>query len=142
VTASVALVWNAPAGDSYRLLVAGVPVTPPGLQVRQVLAVDGDTALFSASQDPAEIQLWAHEPGSGPVPLTRAAGVHGGTRAGGVTVVTEQSLEHDGTRVRGERGGTTVAEIASRAEPLGLGLRIEQFRAGASQLPTAVPARS
>jgi dipeptidyl-peptidase 4 len=70
--------------------------------------------------------------------LTRAAGVHGGTRAGGVTVVTEQSLEHDGTRVRVERGGGTVAEIASRAEPPGLDLRIEQFRAGASQLPTAV----
>ena len=138
LTASGALVWIAPADDSYRLMIGGVPVTPPGLQVRSVLAVDGDTVLFSASQDPAEIQLWAHEPGSGPVPLTRVAGVHDGTRAGGVTVVTGQSLEHDGTRVRVERGGSTIAEIASLAEPLGLGLRIEQFRAGASQLPTAV----
>ena len=138
VTASGALVWIAPAGDSYRLLVAGVPVTPPGLQVRQVLAVDGDTVLFSASQDPAEIQLWTCEPGSGPARLTRAAGVHGGTRAGGVTVVTGRSLEHDGTRVRVERAGTTVARITSLAEPLGLDLRIEQFRAGPSQLATAV----
>ena len=138
VTASGALVWIAPAGDSYRLLVAGVPVTPPGLQVRQVLAVDGDTVLFSASQDPAEIQLWTCAPGSGPAPLTRAAGVHGGTRAGGVTVVTGRSLEHDGTRVHVERDGTTIARITSQAEPLGLDLRIEQFRAGQSQLATAV----
>ncbi len=138
LTASGALVWIAPAGDSYRLVVGGVPVTPPGLQVREVLSVDGDTVLFSASQDPAEIQLWAHDPGSGAVRVTSAAGVHGGTRAGGVTVVTEQSLEHDGTRVRVQRGDTTVAEIASRAELLGLGLRIEQFLAGPPELSTAV----
>jgi dipeptidyl-peptidase-4 len=138
LTASGALVWIAPADGSYRLMIGGAPVTPTGLQVRAVLAVDGDTVLFSASQDPTEIQLWTHKPESGLARLTRAAGVHGGTRAGGVTVVTEQSLEHDGTRVRVERGGGTVAEIASRAEPLGLDLRIEQFRAGASQLPTAL----
>jgi dipeptidyl-peptidase 4 len=94
--------------------------------------------LFSASQDPAEIQLWTCEPGSGPAPLTRAAGVHGGTRAGGVTVVTGRSLEHDGARVHVERDGLTIANITSRAEPLGLDLRIEQFRAGPSQLATAV----
>jgi dipeptidyl-peptidase 4 len=138
LTACGALVWIAPAGDSYRLVVGGVPVTPPGLQVRAVLAVDGDTVLFSASQDPADIQLWAHDSGSGAVRLTSAAGVHDGTRAGDVTVVTEQSLEHDGTRVRVQRGDTTVAEIASRAEFLGLRLRIEQLRAGPSELPTAV----
>ena len=52
LTASGALVWIAPADDSYRLMIGGVPVTPPGLQVRSVLAVDGDTVLFSASAGP------------------------------------------------------------------------------------------
>ena len=42
------LVWTVDADDTRRLLVGDEMVTPPGLQVRSVLDVDGDTVLFAA----------------------------------------------------------------------------------------------
>ncbi len=51
------IAWTADADGARRLLVAtpaeladgsAEPVTPPDLQVREVLSVDGDTVLFSA----------------------------------------------------------------------------------------------
>ena len=47
--------------------------------------MDGDTVLFHASQEPAEIGLWSYGPGG----LSQAGpggGVAGGTRGGGTTV--------------------------------------------------------
>ena len=68
-TADGRLVWTADREDTRRLLVAAPgalaeaePVTPPGLQVRGVLDVDGDTVLFQASAEPTEIGLWAYGP--------------------------------------------------------------------------------
>jgi dipeptidyl-peptidase-4 len=110
------IVWTADAGGARRLLVATAeefaesspdPVTPAGLQVRQVLAIDGATVLFSASgEEPAEIGLWTY----GPDGLARFAGaaadgVTSGTRAGGTTVVSHRSLRHDGVSVRVLPGG-------------------------------------
>src|SRR5581483_3980574 len=50
--------WTADREDTCRLLVGPPgslePVTPPGLQVRGVLGVDGDTVLFQASDEPTE----------------------------------------------------------------------------------------
>src|ERR1700722_9549999 len=55
-TAAGAIAWTVDAGGARRLLVAAPgelaaaePVTPDGLQVRQVLDVDGDAVLFTAS---------------------------------------------------------------------------------------------
>ena len=73
-TADGRLVWTADREDTRRLLIGtpgalaqAEPVTPPGLQVRAVIDVDGDTVLFQASAEPAEIRLWAY----GPEGLTR-----------------------------------------------------------------------
>ncbi len=56
------IVWTADSDGTKRLLVAApaeladgtaAPVTPPGLQVREVADIDGDTVLFTASgEDP------------------------------------------------------------------------------------------
>ena len=66
-TADGRLVWTADTDDTRRLLVGApgetVPVTPPGLQVRAVLGVDGDTVLFQASAEPTQIELWTYGPG-------------------------------------------------------------------------------
>ena len=69
-TADGPLVWTGDREDTRRLLVSppgapgeAVPVTPPGLQVRGVLGVDGDTVLFQASAEPTEIELWTNGPG-------------------------------------------------------------------------------
>jgi dipeptidyl-peptidase 4 len=96
------IVWAADSEDTRRLVIASPvdiggadPVTPAGLQVRHVLAVDGDVVLFAASGgEPAEIDLYAH----GPADLARVSaepGVHGGTRAGGTTVLTSATLKSD-----------------------------------------------
>jgi dipeptidyl-peptidase-4 len=88
------------------------------LQVRGVLAVDGDTVLFQASAEPTEIGLWAY----GPDGLSRigegadGGGVDGGVRAGGTTVVWHRGLEDDGVTIRVYRAGQPVAGLASRAE--------------------------
>ncbi|WP_223167724.1 S9 family peptidase [Nonomuraea sp. SYSU D8015] len=61
-TAAGALVAHADLDGTRRLAVDGVPVTPPGLQVREVLSVDGDAVLFTASTDPTETHLWLYQP--------------------------------------------------------------------------------
>jgi dipeptidyl-peptidase-4 len=139
LTASGALVWAADHDDDTRhLLVAGEPVTPAGLQVQAVLDVDGETVLFTATREPTESHLWTYSPDDGLRRLSEAPGVYGGRRAGGTTVVTAQSLDHDGTLVDVHRHGKPVAQIASRAEKPVLSPRVELMRAGERELRTAV----
>jgi dipeptidyl-peptidase-4 len=118
-TADGRLVWTADRDDTRRLLVGApgetVPVTPPGLQVRGVLGVDGDTVLFQASAEPTEIGLWSYGPGG----LSRVGedgGIEAGTRAGGTTVISSRGLGDDGVTVRVHRDGRVAAELASLAE--------------------------
>jgi dipeptidyl-peptidase-4 len=121
-TADGRIVWTADADGARRLIVAtaeelsadrDAPVTPDGLQVREVLSVDGDTVLFAASdQDPTQIGLWTYGPGG----LARLAigdggpGTQSGRRAGGTTVAVRRSLDQDGATIhvlresRAERG--------------------------------------
>ncbi len=157
------VVWTVTSDDTRRLLVAepgelsggsAAPVTPPALQVRAVLSVDGDTVLFSASDgEPAEVSVWAYGPdglvrisaiGTTDVP----AGVHGGIRAGGTTVLTHRSMAEPGltaTVLRGLAAGggraglTEVVSIASVAQrPLIGKPRVTMLRAGQRELRTAL----
>ena len=64
-TADGQIVWTRDEQDTRRLVLLApgrepVPVTPPGLQVRGVLDVAGDTVLFQASAEPAEAGLWSY----------------------------------------------------------------------------------
>src|SRR5262249_37302186 len=103
------IVWTTDDGGARRLLAATAadlgdgsaqPVTRAHLQGRDVLDVDGDAVLFTASGDePAEIGLWLHRP-SGLAQLTTEPGVHGGGRAGGTTVIISRSMAGPGARVR------------------------------------------
>jgi dipeptidyl-peptidase-4 len=147
-TADGRLVWTADREDTRRLLAAAPdalagaePVTPPGLQVRGVIAVDGDTVLFQASAEPTEIGLWCYGPGR----LSRAgraaagSGVETGARAGGTTVVSSRGLDDDGVTVRVYRDGGDVAGIAALAERPALPApRPVLFGAGPRQVRTAV----
>jgi dipeptidyl-peptidase-4 len=145
-TADGRLVWTADREDTRRLLAAAPgalaeaePVTPPGLQVRGVIDVDGDTVLFQASEEPTEIGLWAYGPGGLSRVAGPAAGVETGARAGGTTVVSGRGLDDDGVTVRVYRGGQPVAAIASRAETPALPApRPVLFGAGPRQVRTAV----
>jgi dipeptidyl-peptidase-4 len=141
-TADGRLVWTADREDTCRLLVgppgALEPVTPPGLQVRGVLGVDGDTVLFQASDDPTEIGLWAHSPG-GLSRITDGGTIETGTSGGGTTVVAGRGPDDDRAAVRVHRDERVVAEIASLAEiPALPAPRPVLFSAGAREIRTAV----
>ncbi|HEX5289029.1 MAG TPA: DPP IV N-terminal domain-containing protein, partial [Streptosporangiaceae bacterium] len=144
-TADGRLVRTADREDTRRLIIGAPgalaqaePATPPGLQVRAVIDVDGDTVLFQASAEPAEIGLWSY----GPDGLTRLGpegGVEVGTRAGGTTVVARRGLDQDGVTVRVYRDGAAVADIASLAENPALPApRPVLFGAGPREVRTAV----
>jgi dipeptidyl-peptidase 4 len=81
------LIWTADDGDTRRLTVDGRPVTPDGLQVAELCAVDGDTVLFTASTEPTELHVWSWSAADGLRRHTTEAGRHEGFRAGGTTVI-------------------------------------------------------
>ncbi|MEV7359641.1 prolyl oligopeptidase family serine peptidase [Kitasatospora sp. NPDC091276] len=87
-TAGGALVDTADLGDTRHLTVDGEPVTPAGLQLRAVLGTEGETVLFTASEEPTETHLWTYEPGYGVQRLSSGPGVHGGVERGGTLVLT------------------------------------------------------
>jgi dipeptidyl-peptidase-4 len=131
------LVWTSDAEDTRRLVVGDELVTPPGLQVRSVLDVDGDTVLFAASEESTEIHLWTAS-AAGLERQTSEAGIHTGRRAGGTTVVLSHVLERSGTEVTVRRGGAVVARLDSLAETPVLVPRVTITALGARQLRTAV----
>jgi dipeptidyl-peptidase-4 len=137
-TAAGALLWITDDGDARRLLVDGEPVTPPALQVRAVLDVDGDTVLFSASDDPVSIALWTWSAAAGLRCLTPEAGVHGGRLVGGTLVVARQSLGADGTVTTVRPPDRPERTITSLAEPPDLRPRITLHTAGERELRTAL----
>ncbi|MFB9840668.1 S9 family peptidase, partial [Actinoallomurus acaciae] len=114
-TGSGAIVAHADLRDTRRLTVGGVAVTPPGLQLRAVLGVDGDEVLFTASEDPAETHLWTHRAGAGVRRLSVEAGVHAGTLRDGTLVHVTRAGDRPGGRAEVRRAGRTVP-IASKVE--------------------------
>jgi dipeptidyl-peptidase 4 len=101
--------------DTYRLTVDGVPVTPPGLQVRTVLDA-GVGALFRGSEDPTEIHLWRWTPAEGPVKITDEPGVHSGAVGGGTSIVVSATLHRPHTTAEVRCNGAPSGEIRSVAE--------------------------
>ncbi|MGH3300448.1 MAG: prolyl oligopeptidase family serine peptidase [Streptosporangiaceae bacterium] len=101
-TADGRVVWTADLGGAKRLVLgtaaqhaAGTaePVTPPDVNVREVLSVDADTVLFSATaEDPASASVWTAGPG-GLRRVSPADGVHGGALAGGTLLLTSRTLD-------------------------------------------------
>jgi dipeptidyl-peptidase-4 len=138
LTGSGALVWVADVDDSRRLLIDDRPVTPDGLNVREVLDVDGETVLFAASTEPMETHLWTYTVDGGLTRVTEQSGVHSGRRVGGTTVVVANSLEHVGPRVTVHRPGGSVEKIASLVETPVIEPKVELFLAGELELRAAI----
>jgi dipeptidyl-peptidase-4 len=131
-----------PACDTRRLTVGGEPVTPPGLQVLEVLDAGGDEVLLRASDDPTEQHVWRLAAPAGGAPalerLTPDAGVHAAAGAGGTLVLSAATLDRDGPLVTVHRGGRQVATVASLAETPVLRPGPTLLRAGARELRTAL----
>ncbi|QXJ24486.1 prolyl oligopeptidase family serine peptidase [Actinomadura graeca] len=122
--------------DTRRITVGGKPVTPPGLQIRSVLGVEDGAILFTASEEPTEIHVYACEAGE-VTRLTEGQGVFGALRSGGVTVVTGSRLDRPGseTEVRGPSG---THPVTSFAETPVITPRVELLRLGDREIRTAV----
>ncbi|WP_433729851.1 prolyl oligopeptidase family serine peptidase [Actinoplanes sp. CA-051413] len=116
-TASGSLLWSVDDRDTRRLTADGVPVTPSGLQLDEVLSVDGDTVLFAARQNPTERHLWTWSAAAGPARITTVPGLYGGRRAGGLTVVDAQTLDGETVTVDGRELRSLAAEPPVRPAP-------------------------
>jgi len=135
-----ALVWAADHDDAKRLVVDGEIVTPADLQLRSVLAVDGEVVLFSASREPSEISTWTWSAADG---ITRVLGdegpaVEGAWRAGGTTVTAVRRLDRPGVSVGVHRGGGEVATVVSVAEMPAIEPQVAMRRYGARAIRTAI----
>ena len=148
-TAAGILLTSGDLDDTRRLLADGEPVTPPGLQLDAVLAVDGETVLFTASDEPTEVHLWAWDPLSGTRRLSDEPGLHSGTRRGGTTVLISRTADRPGTRTTVQVGGADGAsgpgpekgplvQIASHAQRPVLDLRREMLSLGPRELRAAL----
>jgi dipeptidyl-peptidase 4 len=106
-----------PEADTYVLTVAGELVTPPGLQVREVLSARAGVLFRASDGDPTEIHLWRWTPREGALRLSEESGVHSGAEGGEVLVrisATPNAVRSVATVTRsGEPSGTVenVSEI-------------------------------
>ncbi len=136
-TSGGALVWVAERDGTRGLVVGDDRVTPDDLHVRSVLDVDGDAVLFTASQEPTEIHVWAYEDGRLDR-LTGGAGVFAARRRGGTTVLTGATLDRFGVETTVLRGGEPAGTITSYAETPSVDVRVELIRAGEREIRTSV----
>jgi dipeptidyl-peptidase-4 len=97
-TSSGVLLTSTDTGGTRRLVAGGRPVTPPGLQLDEVLAVDGETVLFAASEEPTQTHVWAYQPTAGLRRVSAEPGVHEGTARGGTVVLVSRTPGHPGPR--------------------------------------------
>jgi dipeptidyl-peptidase-4 len=141
------VVWTTMSEDTHRLVIAAPgelkaaqPLTPAGLQVRQVLAADGDTVYFTASTEPTEIGLYAYDAAAGRLAdVATTPGVHGATAKGGTTVVSAAGLGDPGRSVLVQKKGAAAASISSLAQRPNLPAPSPHFlTAGPGQIRTAV----
>ncbi|HEX9122289.1 MAG TPA: prolyl oligopeptidase family serine peptidase [Actinomycetota bacterium] len=101
--------------DTYRLTIDGRAVTPPGLQVREVVSA-GEGVLFTASDDPLEVHLWRWAQDTGLRRLTKEPGVHTGVEGGDVLVVTSATAGGPRRETTVVRGDDVLARIENLAE--------------------------
>jgi dipeptidyl-peptidase-4 len=150
-TADGRIVWTTDSDGAKRLLAGTAeqhasgmaPVlTGADLQVREVLSIDGDTILFTASgPDPASIAVWASAP-DGVRPASPADGTHAGKLAGGTLLLSSRTLGASGAEVRvfpssaPSSAGTRIGSLAE--QPQLPGPRPVLGYSPATQLRTAI----
>ncbi|OON79707.1 S9 family peptidase [Streptomyces tsukubensis] len=138
VTASGRLVTVTDQEDSRRLLVDGEAVTPPGLQVREVVGTDGETVFVRASREPTRTGLWSWDPSYGARQETRAAGVWNGRVGGGTVVSYGRAPDRDGWEVTVRDRSRATSRVRSLAERPLLKPNVQLLRVGQRKLRVAV----
>jgi dipeptidyl-peptidase-4 len=100
--------------DTKRIAFDDEPMTPPGLQVVEVLDV-GEHVVFRGSEDPTEIHVYRLALDGTVSRLTGAPGVHTGAVGGDALVLTSATMDALPT-TRVVRGGEEVATLGSFTE--------------------------
>lgn len=109
------LVWCEISEGTYRLVVDGDAVTPPGLQLRSVVAV-GDDVTFVASPDPTVAELWRWSPAG--VERLTSGGTAAGAAGGRTVVVAAHTMDGPPRYYAIEGSGRQVGIAAHLAQPL------------------------
>lgn len=109
------LVWARADEGTWRIEVDGEPVTPPGLQVREVTT--GATSLvFTASSEPEVVEAWEWSPADGLRQLTRQGGVSWAMGGGGARVVVARTMRWHGQKAEVRVEDREPAALADLAE--------------------------
>ena len=134
------LVSHADVDGTRYLTVGGDAVTPPGLQLREVLGVDGVELLFTASTSGRADagHLWSYRSGDGSRQLSTEPGVHEGVRRGGTLVHVARSADRPGSRVTVQRAGRPAVTVASLAQQPVLDLHAIPLVLGTRELRSAL----
>ncbi|MGH8885109.1 MAG: prolyl oligopeptidase family serine peptidase [Egibacteraceae bacterium] len=127
------LVTTVTADDTRRVAVDGVPVSPPGLQVRGVVHADkGGIVVTASAEDPTAVSVWrVPVDGGDPEPLAQTSGVTYAVGNDKGLVLVAQDLDRHGARttVHGVSGKSTICScpetplLTPRVELLQLGAR-------------------
>ncbi|HEX2771471.1 MAG TPA: prolyl oligopeptidase family serine peptidase, partial [Micromonosporaceae bacterium] len=134
-TESGELVWaveDVEGTDTRHLVIGDEAVTPPGLQLREVLAVDGETVLFQASTDPKEAHLWTYSRAEGLRQLTGEPGLHNGRLRAGTLAIRSAALTTE------PRVTVNSKTIPSHAETPLITPTVSFLRAGEHGIHTAI----
>ncbi|MEU4391141.1 alpha/beta fold hydrolase [Kribbella sp. NPDC023855] len=134
-TASGKLVHPEDTPDTRYLTVDGQRVTPPGLQLREVLDVTGESVLFRASDDPSDCHLWLYDE-EGLHQLSDGHGSYDGLRAGSTLLMSANTETGRTYAVR--RPGHPDQPITSLAAKPSVTPQITWLQAGDLQLRTAL----
>jgi dipeptidyl-peptidase 4 len=130
------VVVAADRNGARRLLVDGVPVTPPELQVREVVDAGLGDVVFLANdiEEPTELHVWRWSDGADRERLTAGPGVHTAAAGGGTVVVRRATLDREHTQTAVLSG----PELANHAEVPLVRPKVTLVRAGERGLAAAV----
>ena len=123
--------------DTRRLSIGGEVVTPPGLQVFEVLDTADDSVLIAASEEPIESHVYRWS-AAGLERLTTAPGVYRAVAGGDVLALSAATLEEVDVRWTVWSGGAQVAELASFVDQPSVHAFPQLLRTGPRQLRTAL----
>jgi len=135
------LIWSVDRDGAKRLLVGDEAVTGAELEVREILDVDADVVLFSASVERTEVGIYTWSRANGVTQAFRdlsTGGVCRARRAGGTTLLMRRDLESAGLRVSVHSADRPVAHIESFAETPAISLNVRLATLGDRGLRSAV----
>jgi dipeptidyl-peptidase 4 len=130
------LVRTADSQDARRLYVGDAAVTPPTLQVRDILAANDDV-VFTASEEPETVHVWRWKPDGKVERLTEEPGVHTAAAGGDVVVVASSTLE-GAPEATVWRDGQRIATLTSHAAEPVIAAHPTLFAGGKRELRSAL----